>query len=122
MLSGVYVARITKARAAAQGASAAPLGALDNDVLLKANGFEKYRELYRLVTVAQSNVDLQSNGVPDTGARQLRRYKSDEQGAADEKEAEAERKEAFEAIHKHRVQFCEFITPNDRVMTRTGLS
>ena len=103
MLSGVYVARITKARAAAQGAPAAPLGALDNDVLLKANGFEKYRELYRLVTVAQSNVDLQSSGVPDTGARQLRRYKSDEQGAADEKEAEAERKEAFVAIQRKRV-------------------
>ena len=118
MLSGVYVARITKARAAAQGAPAALLGALDNDVLLKANGFEKYRELHRLVTVAQSNVD----GVPDTGARQLRRYKSDEQGAADEKEAEAERKEAFVAIQRKRVQFCEFITPNDRVMTRTGLS
>ena len=81
-----------------------------------------YLEMHRLVTVAQSNVDLQSSGVPDTGARQLRRYKSDEQGAADEKEAEAERKEAFAAIQRKRVQFCEFITPNDRVMTRTGLS
>ena len=115
VLSGMYDVRITEARAAAQGASAAPQG-LDNDGLLKAKGFEKYRDLYRFVTVAQSNVDLQSSGVPDTGARQLRRYKSDPQGA-DEVEAETERKEAFAAIQRHRVRFCEFIAPNDRVMT-----
>ena len=117
MLSGVYVARITKARAAAQGAPAAPPGAPDNDAPPKANGPEKHREPYRLATVAQSNADPQSSGVPDTGARQPRRYKSDEQGAADEKEAEAERKEAPAATQRKRVQFREPTTPNDRATT-----
>ena len=116
VLSGVYDAALTEARAAAQGWSAAAQPTMDNDVLLKAKGFEKYRELYRLVTVAQSNVDLHSSGVPESGARQLRRYASESE-PGDEEQAEAERKDAFEAIHKHRELFVEFLTANDRVMS-----
>ena len=117
VLSGVYDPALTEARAANEKSATCQV-TMDNDVLLKAKGFDKYRELYRLVTVAQSNVDLHSSGVPDSGARQLRRYASESQGG-DEEQAEAERRDAFEAIHKHREQFVEFRTANDRVMTTT---
>ena len=47
--------------------------------MLKAKGFDTYREVYRLVTLAHNSVAIDQEGVPGAGARQLRRYATDEE-------------------------------------------
>ena len=75
VLSGVYDGDLAKARAAAQGKSASGDGRIN---LLKAKGFDSYREVYRLISLAQSSVDLAPDaGAPKTASKQLRRYQSD---------------------------------------------
>ncbi len=115
VLAGVYDCHIAEARAAAQGKSLVGAAGFD---MLKAKGFESYREVYRLVTLAQSSVDLAcDDGVPQTAARQLRRYRSDPEGDKDEGAPDTERQEAFAAIQRHRAKYVEILAPNDRVMT-----
>ena len=114
VLSGVYDSHIAEARAAAQGKS--PSGAADFD-LLKAKGFESYREVYRLITLSvDCNCD---DGAPQTASRQLRRYQSDPDGDNDAGAPDTERQEAFASIQKHRAKYVEILAPSDRVMTES---
>ena len=86
--------------------------------MLKAAGFDTYREIYRLITVAQNAVDIGDGGLPGVGARQLRRYASEEDACEDQ--AKKDRQDAFAAIIKRRRQYVEFVAPNNRVMNESG--
>ena len=115
VLAGTYDGRIGEARAAAQGKS--PAGAADVD-WHKAKGFDTYRELYRLITLAQSSVDLEGDDeVPKTATRQLRRYRSDPQGDEDDHAPDTERQEAYAAVQRERAKYVEILEPNGRAMT-----
>lgn len=89
VMSGIYDKKYQAALAAPQGKSTS---SFDLD-LLKAGGFESYRELYRLITLAHSSVDLGVDGAPETSSRQLRRYASEEAGD-DPADAEQSKKAA----------------------------
>ena len=118
VMAGVYDGHIADARAAAQGKSAS--GAVRFEIL-KAKGFESYRELYRQVTLAQSSVDLScGDEVPQTASRQLRRYKSDPTEDLDGGVHDKDRQEAFASIQKQRAKYVEILAPNDRVMTEAN--
>ena len=63
-MCGVYIDKLRAARAAAQGNSATTeIG------MLRADGFEDHRELYRLITVAHSSVYLGVDGLLGTFTR-----------------------------------------------------
>ena len=65
--------------------------------LLKAKGFEAYRELYRLVTVAQS-YEMEFG------------------------DKERERQYTFAAVQKVRAKFVELLAPNGHAMTHSWLT
>ena len=87
-MSGIYDKKYQAALAAPQGKSTS---SFDLD-LRKAGGFESYRELYRLITLAHSSVDLGVNGAPETSSGQLKRYASKEAG---DDAADAEQSKTF---------------------------
>ena len=81
---------------------------------------QAFSRLRAKITFAQSAVGLSSeNKVPQTAARQLRRYQSDTQVQDEQakKTTETERQEAFAAVQKHRAKYVGIVAPKDRSMS-----
>ena len=69
--------------------------------MIKAKGSGGYRELYRLVTLAQNSVAADGdNTVPPTASRQLRRYQSNAAEETENCKPDTERNDTFAAVQK----------------------